>query len=933
MAINDRQEPGSITKTADAQNERISGISNVSRTVTQMQKTTQRKIEETQESINYGESQEATSQQMNSVLSRFGKTITAFTKGVESISISTARATKDAIGQYGKAISQDLNYNKQNIVAMALARSTPLFGYFAAKFMETDVFQKAKERMKESIAGVFKGIGSGIANIFKGGKNAKEAAKDKVPKMQRGGYVEKGGMIEVHPAEVVMPIEKILARIDDSISVGREIAEISQKTQMRSLAKMSTFVSAERDKEPVGLVKGFLRAMREVQTQYEEPASMRMLRAVLSIQDTLGATIGTWEQVWTKMLIEHPTFRQLAFGMKTVSAILGSPFQLISKIFKRRGGYLSQLSKKKNPFENIGENLGSLYVNTMHRLDNISFYTKATAVMIRDIAGVVSQGRLKYGSLEAISEGTRSLFGWARFGFQNLIKYGPRVVAAGIEMLLGTGKGALYARGKKIGDYLTQTVEWGEKAKFALKSKRQKKLDFALGGAGDFAQTIQEQHKKRLPPLITISAGKAQEKAAAEVEQTREGIEEIAKVQKKKWLWEKMQAAKGGIKSVFSWIFRMLMMGGGLIKSLFGFGAGGVMSALFSKTGPIGMGVAKLMAGPVMTGIKVIGAYLATTAFLGPILALITTALTAVGVGSLINKYLVKPLVDANFKKQDEVNKKGMKDNAAIMKKQMSDARGTTATGKDTYDAKISTAASATVKGQGTWFGTSLSHGAIRAAQNKFIVENRAKYSEYDEEEIIKARNRWRRSGKYWLEWKWTTASGANASQFGEEKEAAFLKYLQNVGTKNKDLAGSIKAHEKQIMQSRSIGGKAEYFGRKHAPKATSWIIDKGKYAIDKAGQLIEKVTGRVIQGKELAEMQAQELLTSGKLVGQEIKKRGLEQVEGLKGLGDQLQQNINQVRNDINQQVSNVTRIFNSGNQGSMMDEMAQRVATGNFH
>ena len=167
--------------------------------------------------------------------------------------------------------------------------------------------------------------------------------------MQRGGYIEKGGMIEVHPAEVVMPIEKILQRIDDSISVGREIAEITSKTQMRSLAKMSTFVSAERDKEPVGMVKGFLRAMREVQTQYEEPSNVRLLRAVLSIQDQMGAQIGTWQQIWTKMLVEHPTFRQIAFAMKTVKDLLGTPFKIMGALFKQRGGYLSHLSRSKNP--------------------------------------------------------------------------------------------------------------------------------------------------------------------------------------------------------------------------------------------------------------------------------------------------------------------------------------------------------------------------------------------------------------------------------------------------------------------------------------------------------------------------------------------------------------------------------------------------------
>jgi len=102
MADDKRQEPGSITKTADAQNERISGISNVSRTVTQMQKTAQRKIEETQDSIDYEGGSSGTSvKEMNRVLSSFGKTINAFTAGIQNVSMSTAKATKDAIGQYG----------------------------------------------------------------------------------------------------------------------------------------------------------------------------------------------------------------------------------------------------------------------------------------------------------------------------------------------------------------------------------------------------------------------------------------------------------------------------------------------------------------------------------------------------------------------------------------------------------------------------------------------------------------------------------------------------------------------------------------------------------------------------------------------------------------------------------------------------------------
>lgn len=966
MAINDRQEPGSITKTADAQNERISGISNVSKTVTQMQKTTQRKIEETQESINYGDSPAATSQQMNGVLSSFGKTITAFTKGVENISISTAKATTDAIGQYGKAISQDLNYNKQNIVAMALARSTPLFGYFAAKFMETDVFQKAKERMKESIAGVFKGIGSGIANIFKGGKNAKEATKEKVPKMQKGGYIEKGGMIEVHPAEVVMPIEKILERIDDSISVGREIAEISQKTQMRSLAKMSTFVSGERNKEPVGMVKGFLRALKEVQTQYEEPSNMRMLRAVLSIQDTLGATIGTWQQVWTKMLVEHPTFRQIAFGMKSVATVFGAPFKVVKKFFRSRGSYKSQLSNASNPFQSLGENMGMLYTGSMWRLDNVVKFTKITAQATRDLSSFVTGN--KYPKVEGVSQGFWSLFGFARSGLG--------IIAKPLHML---------ANKSKFTKWMSASLEAPfEKALLTIfKYRREMKELYGdeYATTNPMLDFIRDQKKKKAPPLlVTIDAGKAQEEAAQEMEETSEGIWEVAKIQKKKWLWEKVQAAKGGIKSVFSWIFKMLMMGGGFIKSLLGFGTGGWMSGLFKKGGLISAGIKGLFAagGPILSSIT-------SSAFLGPLAA----ALGGVAIGTWVNNHIIEPYITGPyFDKHKNWQQEGMKERDRNRKQNLDAALGKTATGTALYEGKMAGSVASGLEMQKTLIGPHLSAEKIKASQEKFIDQNIKRYSQFTPEEVESRRKRWRWSGNY-LDKYWRKVNRMDPDKYGTSKEKAFLKYLEATGTKNKDLEGSIRRHEEDVIKNMSITEKADYMYRKHGVKgakkwaigkgkyikdqagrfiekatgriiegkelaalkaqellasgtllgqttaanAKKWIAEKGKYAVDQAGQIVEKATGRVIQGKELAQMQAQELLTSGKLVGQELKKRGLEQVEGLKGLGDQLQQNITQVRNDINQQISNVTRIFNSGNQRSMMDEMSQRVATGNFH
>jgi hypothetical protein len=330
--VDKESTPGSITEAADSSQERISEISNVTRTISEMQRKVNQQVDETKQSMGDIKGIEEVQNSMNSVLSNLNRTIGSIGHGFAKVAASTAKASGDLVRGYGKAISQDISYNKQNVIAMALARSTPLFGYFAAKFMETDVFQKAKERMKTALGNALGSVTTkfkeGFTSLFeklkfkKGDKTVSSVSKEKVgeiPKMQHGGYVEKGGLAKLHAAEVVMPIEKVLEKIDQSIAVTRELALLTKKAQLNTLAKLGTYVADTREMQKVGIFKGFVRALRTTATQYEQPAQQRMLRAVLSIQDAMGATIGTWPmgatigtwpQVWQKMLIQHPTFRK-----------------------------------------------------------------------------------------------------------------------------------------------------------------------------------------------------------------------------------------------------------------------------------------------------------------------------------------------------------------------------------------------------------------------------------------------------------------------------------------------------------------------------------------------------------------------------------------------------------------------------------------------
>ena len=126
MAI--RKEPGGITPTGDAENQRVKGISDVAKTVNEMQRNVDKEIMRTESYVEERKDMQEIQSSMNGVLRKLSDTIGALTVGVKNVTSSTAMATKDAISQYGRAVGEDISFKKQNIVAMALARSTPIFG-------------------------------------------------------------------------------------------------------------------------------------------------------------------------------------------------------------------------------------------------------------------------------------------------------------------------------------------------------------------------------------------------------------------------------------------------------------------------------------------------------------------------------------------------------------------------------------------------------------------------------------------------------------------------------------------------------------------------------------------------------------------------------------------------------------------------------------
>jgi len=298
------------------------------------------------------------SKDYNKVVKSLGSTIQQMSIGMKNISISTARATTNAISQYGKAIGQDININKTNTVVMALAQATPLFGYFAAKFMETDVFQNAAKRIKDKIGGAMVAgmamAGRKISGMFgrdtpheKMAKREREIGaisseisslkkeiQGSVPKMAAGGYVKKGGVVQVHAGEVVAPIGSIVKEIMSNMTDSKQRAWQDQ-----------------------------------------------MLKALTDLKLVQIGTSSRLRLGLQRTIMENPAMRGMLMFAEGFKTVLGAP---IKWLFGARGGYLSDVKRAtstSNVFLKVANLLGVLYTTAMPKLDAIAKYTRVSATV------------------------------------------------------------------------------------------------------------------------------------------------------------------------------------------------------------------------------------------------------------------------------------------------------------------------------------------------------------------------------------------------------------------------------------------------------------------------------------------------------------------------------------------------------------------------
>ncbi|MBW2994478.1 hypothetical protein KY315_03590, partial [Candidatus Woesearchaeota archaeon] len=221
-------------------------------------------------------------------LAQLSKTVTFETaRGVKKITVGGIKSIQESASQYTKAISEDINWNKQNMMIGAMGRVSPIVGYFVAKMFNTTVMQNMVYKLKEklnlalsSVSNRFKQIAgqgwektkeifSGMANkVFKKGvvrtKVVSEKERDKkekktlvekakeakvIPHLQEGGFVSKEGVVKVHAGEVVQPVEKVVEQIVDQVNKRMDkqqgSEDVYQKHEAMARAKFFDAKTAE----------------------------------------------------------------------------------------------------------------------------------------------------------------------------------------------------------------------------------------------------------------------------------------------------------------------------------------------------------------------------------------------------------------------------------------------------------------------------------------------------------------------------------------------------------------------------------------------------------------------------------------------------------------------------------------------------------------
>jgi len=337
---------------------------------------------------------------------------TSMFKVIKDVNLEMLSKSTKMITTAGSVINKQLDIDETKLIGKSLAKSTPIIGYFVSKLIESPEFKNAATGMAKFTGNVAKGALSSIGSYIKSRpKNEKEDksiskkivdSKKKVPSLADGGYVKKGGLVNVHAGEVVGPIEKVLtANKEDAKSITGSINSLSgaQKETSLDLGETitrgtaesistlgNTFVYSMKGMENTfnyGLkmlpnylmswIRPFMESMKRTgEDYYKDPRVNnmdKMVSAIVDLRTTLVGYRSMWERLkvsFITALYKHPAMNTFLVGMGYLVKATTFPFRWL---FKKRGLYTKDLPTKGSPQEKTATTLGLLYSGLMDKSD------------------------------------------------------------------------------------------------------------------------------------------------------------------------------------------------------------------------------------------------------------------------------------------------------------------------------------------------------------------------------------------------------------------------------------------------------------------------------------------------------------------------------------------------------------------------------------
>jgi len=421
MAVNKIEKSPELKESEKEVRKRVSNIGGIPKDVVNVKKTINKEKEKIKE-LSSEKSVKEFQRSVNSILSRLGDVIGAVAIGTKQITIQTAIASKDVIKEYGKAISEDISFNKTNLLTMSLSKVSPLVGYFVTKLLDTRVFRNIFEKIKSGVGNTISSVIGKAKNIISFRKKeetspAKAVPLEKkipepkeIPHLQTGGYIEKGGIAKVHPAEVVVPVEDILTRIDktnkDRDTIFSGIKKILSIAEVRSSHLEDVVVKGEEERK-----KGFVASFKSaIDIVYKRQATVeqQMLKSTNAVRKALTGYVVSWKEAAYQMVHMNRTLKSSLLVYKGLRNVLAIPWKGISGVFKSRGGYSSHLPKGKNPLNNIATTTGMIYATSSYMLENITSILKDVNKVIKNIASALT-GK-QYEDIEDVDKRKWSIF-------------------------------------------------------------------------------------------------------------------------------------------------------------------------------------------------------------------------------------------------------------------------------------------------------------------------------------------------------------------------------------------------------------------------------------------------------------------------------------------------------------------------------------------